>query len=258
MSDTAAPASGTPFSLEGRSVVLTGACGGIGRAVAHGLHDAGAWVVCCDLPSATASCPDADAERWPRLVHVGQDLGDLAGHDALFERAAALAPLAGLVHAAAVIDRVDIDQVTEESFDRQLDFNVKTTFFLDRSAWRAMRATGGSIVNFTSQGWWTGGYLGSVVYSASKGAVVSLTRGLARSFASDGVRVNAIAPGFIDTPMMHRGVSDEALAASVSQVPLARLGRPDELVGAVLYLISDASSYATGTVLNVSGGQLPY
>ena len=116
----------------------------------------------------------------------------------------------------------------------------------------------GSIVNFTSQGWWTGGFGGSVVYAASKGGVVSLTRGLARSFAADGVRVNAVSPGGVDTPMMSEGVSDEVMRGFMAQVPLGRLAEPAELAGAVLYLASSASSYVTGTVLNVSGGQLMY
>jgi NAD(P)-dependent dehydrogenase (short-subunit alcohol dehydrogenase family) len=120
------------------------------------------------------------------------------------------------------------------------------------------QGTGGSIVNFTSQGWWTGGFGGSVAYAASKGGIVSLTRGLARSFAPTGVRVNAVSPGGVDTPMMRSGMTDEAMAGFVSMIPLGRLAEPDELAGSVLFLASDASRYLTGTVINVSGGQLMY
>ena len=118
--------------------------------------------------------------------------------------------------------------------------------------------SGGSIVIFMSQGWWTGGFGGSVVYSASKGGVVSLTRGLARSFAPSGVRVNAVSPGGVDTSMLRSGSPDEALAGFVAMIPLGRLAQPNELAGAVLFLASDASQYVTGAVINVSGGQIMY
>lgn len=239
------------FDLTGRSIVVTGACGGIGRELVAAVQAAGAHVLAVDLPAATGNCHQS-------VEHLAADLTDLSTHAHLFTRAASLAPVGGLVHAAAMIHRLDIDDVTEESFEQQFRTNVTTTFFLDREAWRAMRARGGSIVNFSSQGWWTGGYLGSVVYAATKGSVVSLTRGLARSFAADKVRVNAVSPGFIDTPMLHEGTTDEALAVLAEEVPLQRFGRPDELAGAVLYLLSEASSYTTGTVLNISGGHLPY
>ena len=172
-----------------------------------------------------------------------------------------MAPFSALAHCAAVSRRrADVDDVTEADWDIQLDTNLKTTFFLNRAARTSFRSQKsiGSIINFVSQAWWSGGYGGSVVYAASKGGVVSLTKGLARAFAADGVRVNAISPGGVDTPMMVADQTPEALAKFVSMIPLGRLANPEELVGAVLFLASDASSYVTGTVMNVSGGQLMY
>ena len=166
-----------------------------------------------------------------------------------------------LAHCAAVLQRrTSIDEVTEEDWDLQIDVNMKSTFFLNRAAFHHFKKFGtrGSIVNFSSQSWWTGGYSGSVIYSGSKGGVVSLTKGLARSFASDGVRVNAIAPGGVDTPMMTGTQSREALASFISMIPMGRLAAPEEIVGPVIFLASEASSYITGTVINVSGGQLMY
>jgi NAD(P)-dependent dehydrogenase (short-subunit alcohol dehydrogenase family) len=162
--------------------------------------------------------------------------------------------------AAVLVRRATVDDVTEEDWDLQHDVNLKATFFFNRAAQHAFIAqgSGGSIVNFTSQGWWTGGFGGSVVYAASKGGIVSLTRGLARSFAPSGVRVNAVSPGGVDTPMMRSGMTDEAMAGFVSMIPLGRLAEPNELAGSVLFLASDASRYLTGTVINVSGGQLMY
>ncbi|CAN5622627.1 SDR family NAD(P)-dependent oxidoreductase [soil metagenome] len=246
--------------LTGRSVVVTGAAGGIGRSVTRAFAEAGAHVIAVDIPGS----PVVDlAASLPGGPHVGLpiDLLDLGAHASIFSRANELAPLAALAHLAAVLRRVSsIDEVTEEDWDTQFDVNLKVTFFLDRAANAAFRAAGtpGAIVNFTSQGWWTGGFGGSVVYNASKGGVVTLTKGLARSFAADGVRVNAVAQGGVDTQMMNEGMSPEAMASFLAMVPLGRLAQTDELAGAVLFLASDAASFITGSVVNVSGGQLMY
>lgn len=245
--------------LAGRSVVVTGAAGGIGRSVMAAFADADAHVVGVDIPgSPVEEVVDGLSGRHCALE---ADLRDVDDHRRLFERARELAPLAAVAHLAAVLlRRATVDDVTPEDWDTQHEVNLKSTFFLNRAARNAFLAQGtpGSIVNFTSQGWWTGGFGGSVVYAASKGGVVSLTRGLARSFATDGVRVNAVSPGGVDTPMMTDGLSDKVRATFMSQVPLGRLAEPDELAGAVLFLASTASSYVTGTVVNVSGGQLMY
>lgn len=246
--------------LSGTSVVVTGAAGGIGRSVAHAFAEAGAHVVAVDIPGS----PVVDlAASLPGGPHVGLEINllDLDSHASIFERANELAPLRALAHLAAILRRaVTVDDVTEEDWDLQLDVNLKVTFFLDRAANAAFRAAGtpGAIVNFSSQGWWTGGFGGSVVYAASKGGVVTLTKGLARSFAANGVRVNAVAPGGVDTPMMNEGMTPEAMASFLAMVPLGRLAQTDELAGAVVFLASDAASFISGSVINVSGGQLMY
>jgi len=245
--------------LDGRSVVVTGAAGGIGRSVVAAFAEAGAHVVGVDVPGSPVE--DVIGALPGRHVALEADLRDVDDHARIFERAREVAPLAALAHLAAVLLRREtVDDVTPDDWDAQVDVNLKATFFLDRAAYHAFRAQGtpGSIVNFTSQGWWTGGFGGSVVYAASKGGVVSLTRGLARSFAADGVRVNAVSPGGVDTPMMNDGLTDEVRRTFMAQVPLGRLADPDELAGAVVFLAGGASSYVTGTVVNVSGGQLMY
>jgi NAD(P)-dependent dehydrogenase (short-subunit alcohol dehydrogenase family) len=237
--------------------LVTGAAGGIGRATALSLAGMGATVYGVDLPS-------------DDLVGVGKELGD--GHhtegfdlrqtgrisDLCGRAAAAMGGLDALVHVAGVIIRRDnLDDVTEEDWDIQYEVNLKAAFFLNRESARHM-AAGGSIVNFTSQGWWTGGYGGSIAYSATKGGLVSLTRGMARTLAPQGIRVNAIAPGAVDTRMMTDGLSEEIRRDFIQQIPLARMGRPAELASTVTFLLSDAASYITGATLNVSGGQLIY
>lgn len=246
--------------LAGRSVVVTGAAGGIARPVALAFAEAGSHVVAVDMPGTAVK--DL-AKSLPGGAHLGLEMNllDLSSHATIFERANELAPLGALAHLAAILRRAtSVDDVTEEDWDLQLDVNLKVTFFLNRTASASFRAAGrpGAIVNFTSQGWWTGGFGGSVVYNASKGGVVTLTKGLARSFAGIGVRVNAVSPGGVDTQMMNEGMSPEAMSAFIAMVPLGRVAQSDELAGAVVFLASDAASFITGSVMNVSGGQLMY
>lgn len=246
--------------LGGRSVVVTGASGGIGRTVCTAFAEAGAAVVAVDVSQEAVDSVVATLPGSGHLAHAC-DLRDLSVHQSIFERAMAIAPLAALAHMAAVlIRRGTVDEVTEEDWDTQHDVNLKATFFLNRTAQHAFVRQGsvGSIVNFASQGWWTGGFGGSVVYAASKGGIVSMSRGLARSFAPSGVRVNVVSPGAVNTPMMWQGMSEGDMANFVSMIPLGRLAEPDELAGAVLFLASDSSRYVTGSLINVSGGQLMY
>jgi NAD(P)-dependent dehydrogenase (short-subunit alcohol dehydrogenase family) len=247
------------YRLDGKRMLVTGAARGIGRAVALAASRAGARVYGTDT-------------RADELDETRRLLGDDAGHavGAFDLRAAgeisrlcgdaarALGGLDSLACVAGVIvRRGDLDEVTEDDWDLQYAVNLKAVFFLNREAARLMRGPG-SIVNFSSQGWWTGGYGGSVAYSATKAGVVALTRGLARTLAPRGIRVNAIAPGAVDTAMMNEGLDEGARESFLRQVPLGRMSRPEEQAHAAVFLASDASGYITGTTLNVSGGQLVY
>jgi len=243
-----------PINLSGKRILVTGAARGIGRAVAELAVSAGARVVATDVRA-------KDLDGLSDVTTVPFDLTDVAGLPGLVHRAGeALGGLDALVHVAGVIlRRGSIDEVTEADWDLQADVNLKATFFLDRAVAAVLgRTGGGAIVNFASQGWWTGGFGGSVAYAATKGGVVSVSRGLARSLADRGVRVNVVAPGAVDTAMMREGMDDEARAAFVAQIPLGRMAEPVELAHAALFLVSDAASYLTGVTLNVSGGQLMY
>ena len=246
--------------LADRAVVVTGAAGGIGRAVCTAMAEAGARVFAVDVDESAVSSVLAGL---PGDGHAGGafDLRDISSHDEIFRRATELGEVAALAHLAAVLLRRDsVDDVTESDWDLQQEVNLKGTFFLNRAAYHVFvrQGNGGSIVNFTSQGWWSGGFGGSVAYAATKGGIVSLTRGFARSFAPAGVRVNAVSPGGVNTPMMWSGMTEESMAGFVSMIPLGRLAEPDELSGAVVFLASDAATYITGAVINVSGGQLMY
>jgi len=250
------------LGLEGRGVVVTGAAGGIGRSIARQFSEAGARVLAVDLDSAACAEVVSALERPGEHAALGVDLADLSTHDSVLKRAMeAFGRFDVLAHAAAVLRRRgSVEEVTEEDWDLQLDTNLKATFFLNRAAAALFREQGGPgrIVNFTSQGWWTGGFGGSVVYAASKGGIVSMTRGLARSWAGDEITVNAVSPGAVDTPMMRSGMTEAGLEEFVRMIPLGRMAEADEVAGAVLFLASDRARYITGAVVNISGGQLMY
>ncbi|MBB4663265.1 SDR family NAD(P)-dependent oxidoreductase [Conexibacter arvalis] len=246
--------------LEGRGALVTGACGAIGRHVAAALAAAGARVVAVDLDEAAVRAVVAGLDQPERHHALSADLRDLDAIDALVERAVGrVGRLDVLAHVAGVIRRVaELEEVTPADWELQEQVNLRATFFLGRACARAMRAhgEGGAIVNFTSQGWQSGGYGGSAVYAAMKGGVVSLSRGMARTYAADRIRVNCVAPGMVDSPMLRNGLREEQVDGFVEKIPLARFAQPKELAGAVVFLASRHASYVTGATLDVSGGLL--
>ena len=120
------------------------------------------------------------------------------------------------------------------------------------------QGAGGRIIAFTSQGWQTGGFGGSVAYAASKGGIVSMTRGLARTYGPHDITVNTVSPGLVETPMLTDGLSDEVYESLKRQTPLGRVAEPHELAGTVVFLASRHAGYISGATINVSGGFLMY
>jgi len=250
------------IGLEGKGAFVTGATGGIGREVARGLAAAGARVAVVDIDAQACERVVAGLPNPDSHLALAADLTDLSSHAGLLKQAeSAIGQLDILVCLAAVLRRrATIDEVTEDDWDAQFDINLKAVFFLNRAMADVLRAAGrgGRIINFTSQGWWTGGFGGSVVYAASKGGVVSMSRGLARTLAPHGITVNTVSPGAADTSMMRSGMTEEGLAEFVKMIPLGRMAEPAEVAGAVVYLASGLANYVTGATINVSGGQLMY
>lgn len=249
------------LGIGGRAYLVTGAAGGIGRAVCHAFAKAGANVAAVDLDKAAVEEVVAALPGSGDHLALARDLTDVDDHEGLLEEALLhLGRLDGLAHlAAALRRRKTIDEITVEDWDAQIDLNLKAAFFLNRAVASRLRESGGGvIVNFTSQGWWTGGFGGSVVYAASKGGIVSMSRGLARTLAPAGIRVNTVAPGATDTEMMRGGLSQEELARFVAMIPLERMADPNELAGATVFLASDHARYITGATINITGGQIMY
>ena len=250
------------YGLEDKGVVVTGAAGDIGRSVAAGFASAGARVCAVDLNQAALNDVVSALEEPHRHYSIAADLTDLTGHGPLLQRAAdEFGRLDVLAHLAAVIRRAhDVSEITEEDWDVQLDANLKAAFFVCREAAELMKkqGRGGRIINFTSQSWWSGGFGGSTVYSASKGGVVSFTRGLARTYGPEGVLINTVSPGLVDSRMFRSGMTVEQAESLIKEVPLRRTAIPEEVAGTVLFLASDHASYITGATLNVSGGFLMY
>lgn len=249
-------------SVRGRSIIVTGAAGGIGCAVTKTLLELGANVTAIDRNADALEVAFKDQNQsLGKLRYVAADLGDLDGHDAVVEAALESGPIAGLVHCAAVIvRRADINDVSVADWDLQNDVNLRATFFLCRRIAEEMRKAGtrGSIVTFASQAWWTGGFGGSVAYAATKGGVVALTRGLARAYGSFGITVNCVSPGQARTEMLLSGLDESVLEALTFQTPLARIAEPAEVANVAVFLLSENASFITGSTLNVSGGFLMY
>jgi NAD(P)-dependent dehydrogenase (short-subunit alcohol dehydrogenase family) len=247
--------------LEGKGVIVTGAAGGIGRAVAQAFSTTGARVMAVDLDQAKVEEVVAGFEGSGHVA-AAADLRDLSSHGPLVQRARdELGNLYVLANLAAVLRRRgSLDEVTEDDWDFQHDINLKSAFFLARAAGAAMieQGQGGRIVLFSSQGWWTGGFGGSVAYAATKGGITTMCRGLARTFGPHGITVNCVSPGQVNTPMLMTGLAPEIYEAMKQQTPLGYVAEPEEMAGPVVFLASDHAKYITGATINASGGFLMY
>ncbi len=243
------------WGLEGQGVIVTGAAQGIGRATARAFADVGSCVCAVDLRREQVRAVVDSLPGGPHQA-IGMDLNDLGAHADLVRGAAdELGGLRAIVLAAGVLKREPFVEVSEEAWDWQLDTNLKATFFLSRVAGEYMRESGtqGSICTFTSISGTMGGVSSAPAYAASKGGVIALTYAMARRYGPFGIRVNSIAPGFIDTPMQRAGFSP-ATQAYIESTPLARQADPAEVASVAVFLASAHASFVTGAIMNVSGG----
>jgi NAD(P)-dependent dehydrogenase (short-subunit alcohol dehydrogenase family) len=249
--------------FEGRVAVVTGGASGMGRAIALALGEDGAAVVVADVAVEGGERTAADiADKGGRAVFRRTDVSDGAAVRALVEKA--VSEFGGLdfgVNAAAIENETQpLADCEEETYDRMLAVNLRSVFLCMKYEIRAMRAQGrgGSVVNIAS----TNSFRPQphqAAYTASKHGVLGLTRAGAVDHAADGIRVNAVCPGAIETPMLMgaiaaRGRDPQEVAGRLSL--FGRFGTPDEIARAVLWLCSDDSSFTTGHALAVDGGYL--
>jgi NAD(P)-dependent dehydrogenase (short-subunit alcohol dehydrogenase family) len=250
-------------ALAGKVALITGGASGIGRATAVLFAREGASVVVADVNSQAGEAVAGtivhqrgkaifeqgdvtNAEHCERVVH--RAVGEFGGIHILFNN-------------AGIIRRASVLELTEQDWDRVMAVNVKSMFLLSRLVIPIMaKAGGGSIINMSS-GWGLAGGPRAAAYCASKGAVVLLTKAMAIDHGPQNIRVNCLCPGDTDTNMLHTeadqlGEATDRFLAESARRPLGRVGKPEEIAQAALYLASDDSSFVTGTALVVDGGGL--
>ncbi|MFN3262066.1 MAG: SDR family NAD(P)-dependent oxidoreductase [Pikeienuella sp.] len=243
------------LDLSGRAALVTGAARGNGFAIAKGLAEAGAFVMLADIDGAGAA---RAAAAIPGAAATALDVADAASCAAAAEAArAAFGPVSILVNNAGIIARAPLGaDGFEAEWERVLAVNAGGAMRMTRACLPQLRETRGAVVNVASI-MAERGAPGLAAYAASKGALLQLTRALAAELAPDGVRVNAIAPGVIETEMTAATrANPEAIGRFLAHTPMGRVGKPEELAGPTLFLVSGLASYVTGAMLAVDGGYL--
>jgi NAD(P)-dependent dehydrogenase (short-subunit alcohol dehydrogenase family) len=247
----------------GKTVLVTGASRGIGAACALGCAKAG-WDVAVNYTRDAAAAERVAREvraLGRRAIHVQADVGDEPAVLAMFARIdGEMPPLAGLVNNAGVVDAMArVDQTSVARLERMFRINVIGAFVCAREAIRRMSTkhagSGGAIVNLSSVAAKLGGPGWYVDYAASKGAIDTFTVGLAREVAQEGIRVNTVRPGIIDTDIHASGGQPERAHQSAALIPMQRPGTAEEVAEGVVWLLSDAARYTTGAILDISGGR---
>ena len=244
------------MDFTGKVALVTGAASGMGAATAREFSAAGAKVVIVDRNAELAAQVATEIACDPPLI------GDISDSDFCAQAVATAVERYGrldvLVNAAGIIVRADGLDTTDEQWQRVMNVNVNGVFFMSRAAVGVMKGQGsGSIVNFGSI-WGEVGAAGVLAYCASKGAVHQITRAMALDHVKDGIRINAVCPGEVNTPMLSSErsgpVTPEMMQALADSVPMGRLAEPIEIARVVLFLSSDAASYMTGAMINVDAG----
>jgi NAD(P)-dependent dehydrogenase (short-subunit alcohol dehydrogenase family) len=249
--------------LHGKTALITGAASGIGRATALLFAQEGASVVLTDLNESAGHAAATEIKsQGGRAIFEPADITNAADCQRVSERAVRdFGSIHVLFNNAGIIRRASVIELDESDWDRVMAVNVKAMFLMCRQVIPLMASAGGGSIINTASGWGLTGGPRAVVYCASKGAVVLMTKAMAIDHGQQNIRVNCICPGDTDTAMLRNeaqqlGVPNDKFLAEAARRPLGRVGKPDEIARAALYLASDASSFVTGTALVVDGGGL--
>ena len=246
-----------PFEMSGKIAVVNGASRGIGEAIARGLADCGALVVLTSRrQESVQKVADSIIESGGKAVARACHAGHLDEIDALFEYVEnEFGRLDMLVNNAATNPYFGpATDLTPKAFDKTVDINLKGPYFmLSRAVPLMAKSGGGSAVNVASIAALIS-LPGQAVYSMTKAGLVSITRSFAKEYGKQGIRVNAILPGVVETRLASALIEDPGVQKWLSQLPAGRAGQPEDMVAGVLYLLSDEAAYTTGTALVMDGG----
>ena len=247
------------FNLEGRKAIVTGASRGLGKAMARGLAQAGAQVA---VLASSQSIYDAEKELREEGLSVKAYQVNLMDRNSVEETFRQILEFFGgnldiLVNNAGIQRRNPCEDFTMEDWDDVIQMNLTSVFQLCQLAGRVMLKQGkGKIINLASMLSYFGGFT-VPAYAASKGGVAQLTKALSNEWSSKGINVNAIAPGYMNTEMNEKLIQDLGRNSEISaRIPMHRWGEPEDMIGTVIFLASDASDYVTGITIPVDGGYL--
>jgi len=247
------------FRLDGKTALVTGAGQGMGAAFAKILGLNGASVAVCDLNSSTArkiadeivetggrsESFQVDVSKSRSVVRLVKQVNEIVGEPSI------------LVNNAGILKVTSFHEISESEWSSVMEVNVNGVFYCCKHFVPSMvRRRYGKIINISSTAGKSASTFGGVHYTASKAAVLGITRHLAIELATFHINVNAICPGSIDTPMIRKNATSEQLQAGISKIPFGRLGTPEEVANVLLFLASDASSFITGASIDVNGAEL--